>query len=405
MLVGPDGARRLGAALAWARQQSVGELHLLADDADVAGTLARRAGRSPRPPEVWLVDGRELRPVDAGPDPDADRPAPGCRAAPAVAGRRRPRGRGRAGDPPGRDQRAGGRTCRLGRRRGRRSSRGGGGPLRPRGVRHGQRRSPDTEALAKAASIVRGIRRAGRPAPPAQPARPRALAAGRPDRRPVTARPARPRGDRAGPAPARTSRTAAARRRSARTPTVVRWWSPARSGSISTSSPAPPTTGPMHAPGARLVLAVPARDVHPVTEGPGRALAEPAEVVPVEGGWQPPDPILRRNWSLGQPFPTRQWKRQDDRVGTLTRWMKYGRAMLDDMLKRGNEELDQLEAEREADAAERPWAHQTSDTPDVGRRPGAHRPRRRPASAGEPRGGVRPGGAAAQGRRPAGEDP
>ena len=45
--------------------------------------------------------------------------------------------------------------------------------------------------------------------------------------------------------------------------------------------------------------------------------------------------------------------------------MKYGRAMLDDMLKRGNEELDQLEAEREADAAERPWAHQTSDTPTL----------------------------------------
>src|SRR3954447_21670491 len=43
--------------------------------------------------------------------------------------------------------------------------------------------------------------------------------------------------------------------------------------------------------------------------------------------------------------------------------MKYGRAKLDDVLKRGNEELDQLEAEREAEQADRPWLASTDDTP------------------------------------------
>jgi hypothetical protein len=45
--------------------------------------------------------------------------------------------------------------------------------------------------------------------------------------------------------------------------------------------------------------------------------------------------------------------------------MKYGRAKLDDMLKQGNEELDRREAEREVDAAERPWAHSTSEVPTL----------------------------------------
>jgi hypothetical protein len=45
--------------------------------------------------------------------------------------------------------------------------------------------------------------------------------------------------------------------------------------------------------------------------------------------------------------------------------MRYGRAKLDDVLKRGNVELDRLEAEREVDAAERPWAHTSSDTPTL----------------------------------------
>jgi hypothetical protein len=44
----------------------------------------------------------------------------------------------------------------------------------------------------------------------------------------------------------------------------------------------------MHAPGARLVLAVPPRDAHPVTDALAAALAQPAEVVAVDGGWHGP---------------------------------------------------------------------------------------------------------------------
>ena len=53
--------RALGGALAWARQRSVAELHVLAQDA--APLLARRATTFSRPPTVWAVQGRELVPA------------------------------------------------------------------------------------------------------------------------------------------------------------------------------------------------------------------------------------------------------------------------------------------------------------------------------------------------------
>ncbi len=55
--------RGLGAALAWARQQEVDDLHVLVDER--AGVVARRAGAFARPPRVWAVEGRTL--VEAGP--------------------------------------------------------------------------------------------------------------------------------------------------------------------------------------------------------------------------------------------------------------------------------------------------------------------------------------------------
>jgi len=45
--------------------------------------------------------------------------------------------------------------------------------------------------------------------------------------------------------------------------------------------------------------------------------------------------------------------------------MKYGRAKLDDVLQRGNEELDRREAALETDAAERPWAHRDAPAPTI----------------------------------------
>ncbi len=70
-LVRPDGAwvlvedrpeHALGAALAWAIGRDVEPLHLLVDE---DGTPARQAVWFDPPPQVWRVDGRELRPGDA----------------------------------------------------------------------------------------------------------------------------------------------------------------------------------------------------------------------------------------------------------------------------------------------------------------------------------------------------
>jgi len=72
--------RGLGAALAWARQQQVDDLHVLVDEH--GGVVARRAAEFARAPHVWSVDGRSL--VEASPagfevpvipSPEADRAA------------------------------------------------------------------------------------------------------------------------------------------------------------------------------------------------------------------------------------------------------------------------------------------------------------------------------------------
>lgn len=72
--------RGLGAALAWARQQQVVELHVLAEDE--TGVLARRAAEFAPVPRIWSIDGRVLTeavPADFGspvvPAPDAHRAA------------------------------------------------------------------------------------------------------------------------------------------------------------------------------------------------------------------------------------------------------------------------------------------------------------------------------------------
>jgi len=57
--------RGLGAAMGWARQQDVDDLHVLADEQ--ADVLARRAAPFAHPPTIWRVEGREL--VEAVPAP------------------------------------------------------------------------------------------------------------------------------------------------------------------------------------------------------------------------------------------------------------------------------------------------------------------------------------------------
>ncbi len=68
--------RILGQAMAWARQQGVTGLHVLVDDPGVAGVLARRATAFIDPPEVLVVEGRALRPAQPAPFPPVAGPDP-----------------------------------------------------------------------------------------------------------------------------------------------------------------------------------------------------------------------------------------------------------------------------------------------------------------------------------------
>jgi len=76
VLVEAETARALGKAMAWARQQSVDELHVLAEDD--AGVLARQAALFVDPPSVWWVHGTELHATEPEPfTPGTRSPDPG----------------------------------------------------------------------------------------------------------------------------------------------------------------------------------------------------------------------------------------------------------------------------------------------------------------------------------------
>lgn len=49
----------------------------------------------------------------------------------------------------------------------------------------------------------------------------------------------------------------------------------------------------------------------------------------------------------------------------VNRWMKYARARLDSAVGQGNRSLDRLEAEREADLADKPWLRSETDAPTL----------------------------------------
>lgn len=63
--------RALGGALAWSRRHGIAEVHVLAEEA--TGILARRAGGFRSPPRVWRVAGRALTRAET--DPPATEPA------------------------------------------------------------------------------------------------------------------------------------------------------------------------------------------------------------------------------------------------------------------------------------------------------------------------------------------
>jgi hypothetical protein len=65
VLLDDEPGRRLGAALAWSLQRDAGALHVVVDDA--AGLLARRAAEFDVPISVWSIDGRRLVAADPVP--------------------------------------------------------------------------------------------------------------------------------------------------------------------------------------------------------------------------------------------------------------------------------------------------------------------------------------------------
>jgi hypothetical protein len=285
VLVGDDGARRLGSALAWARQQHVGELHLLTDDPAVAGVLARRAGRFASPPQVWLIDGRSLKPAVAATVPERTVPAPSAELfRPVLAD---------AGLEVVVEQ-----GVLLAEVNGLEVARvvpsGDDGDARMEvGVGRFDREAfaminadlRDTEALAKAVGVVRSIRRPGAPRHQLNQLAPeRWLRADHiADPSPLgisgleAVEPALPRQN------LRDRAVASAIGEDADGAPVVVTFS---SGVDLELVPGAADDRAMHAPGSRLVLAVPARDLHPVTEALAAALADPAEVVAVDGGWR-----------------------------------------------------------------------------------------------------------------------
>lgn len=50
-------------------------------------------------------------------------------------------------------------------------------------------------------------------------------------------------------------------------------------------------------------------------------------------------------------------------AANVSRWMKYAKARLDAALGQGHDELDRLEAEREAELADKPWLRSEGDAP------------------------------------------
>lgn len=76
ILLDDQAEARLGGALALAVRRGIGELHLLVDDAEGAAVLARRAALVAEPPTVWRVAGTELVAADPAPPAVDVPPAP-----------------------------------------------------------------------------------------------------------------------------------------------------------------------------------------------------------------------------------------------------------------------------------------------------------------------------------------
>jgi hypothetical protein len=73
---GDDAEHRLGGVLAVARRDGATEVHVIAEDPGAGAVLARRAALFAMAPEVWRTDGLDLRSVDAAPPAPIEPPSP-----------------------------------------------------------------------------------------------------------------------------------------------------------------------------------------------------------------------------------------------------------------------------------------------------------------------------------------
>lgn len=278
-LLDQDPPSWLGRCLVWADRHGADSIRLLADDVDAASTLARRASHFALDVTVLVVDGRDLHPVAPAsvprfPEPAADALALGSVILDAGADVVVEHG------------------AVIGEVEGLEVARVVHGPDGPRlevgvgrhdreafAMVHGDR--PAAEALAEVVATVRRHRRPDQPGHPLN-----RLARERWMRRRVLeepalvgaghlepAEPTLPRGSVKDVAPA-----VAVGQRSDGTDVVV-----ATSVGIDLDLvPAGADARAAHLPGADLVLAVPARDVHPVTRRLAADLHQPATVVPLD---------------------------------------------------------------------------------------------------------------------------
>jgi hypothetical protein len=284
VLVEDRPGRALGPALAWAHRRGGLQLHLVVDEPVQAGGLARRAQLFVDPPSIWTVDDRVLRQTD--PDPVADPVVPsavaqqaadqlrahglevvvdhgevvgellGLEVARVVVG---DDGQARVEAGVGRHDRDAARQL------------------------HGER--PPEAALAQVVETVAAHRRPG-----AEPHPLNRLAAERWLRACLVADPGLVGAHELFPVEGVDARSsvkdtvpaAAVGEDAAGDPLVV----VASTGIDLDLVPTAADVRLAFAPDARLILAVPARDDHPITRALAGALRAPAEVVAIEGDWR-----------------------------------------------------------------------------------------------------------------------
>ncbi|MBV8296649.1 MAG: hypothetical protein JO085_07430 [Acidimicrobiia bacterium] len=278
-------ARALGRGLLWAGRVPLAQLHLIVDDADAAGVLARRAAAFTRPAAVWRVDGTALQraePAPLPPEPPLDPALAPFAAVIRAAGAEAVVEHGvLRGEVLGLEVARAvvddhGPVLAVGV---------GKHDRQAQGIVHGD--EPTADALARVVAMVEGHRRAGAPHHPYNRLAPerwlRARAVADPTLVGATELTAVPspieRNDLRAPAPA-----AAAGKDLEGRPVLFVF----SAGVDVDLAPAAADARLADGRNPRLVIVVPERDDHPYLRPVAEALKEPAEVVTVPDDWRAP---------------------------------------------------------------------------------------------------------------------